>query len=151
MTSKRICGSQNFAEDLIALILGISIGLIPFLDPRLYQSSDAVEILPWPSFIGIGFKALFLGSAFLVFNRIVEKGGAALVFISVYYTLQNYLPSGTIISHLNQVYLGLGFWALIVFSGFWIFEDRRYKRPTNKNIHRDKSSDDEPVVLHLNE
>lgn len=147
MIFNRIFRSSRLPEDLVIIALGILLCLPLLLSLKPYDYADATETASWISIVSRGFLVV---CSFLIFSRLRDQGGAAAIFLLGHFFLKDQISAGALFSYLNEVYLGLGFWAVIFFTLFRLLELLRNKRSDSVSINETPVSDNEFINLKLN-
>jgi hypothetical protein len=148
MIFNRVFRSLGLPENLAIVALGILLCLPLLLSPKPYESAGAKETDFWVSIV---LRWFFIVCSFLIFNNLRDKGGAAVIFFLIFYFLQNYTFATPLISHLNEVYLGLGFWAMIFFALFRVFERLWNTNSESERVNESDVQDNKLTILILND
>jgi hypothetical protein len=115
--------SKNLSQDLTVFILGLVICVPLFLHQRLHESPGGDGTAYWLVLLGTGMQALFFICSLLIMIRLrYPEGAIAGVLLVSLFFLDDYFPTVPVVSYLNKLFLGPGFWALIIVGPFWVWQ-----------------------------
>lgn len=123
MMLDRIYKSENLSQDLMIIVLGLAFCFPLFLYPRLYESEAAYVLPYWVIIVGKVLQGIFIIFALLILTRLrYPQSAIAGVFLVGSFYLRDYLPTVPLVLYLNQIFLGPGFWALVIIGPLWVWQ-----------------------------
>ena len=140
---------RHFASDITGFIVGAGFGLSPLIFGKGAVSMDRETSLTGTYLLSVVIQACFLGLTFSLFNRIRDKGGAAIIFCTLVYYLNSDLNRITPSNFFHGAPFGFVFWSLIFFIFFLLLEQLRYSRNAGDKAIMNLDQSDELVVLNL--